>query len=204
MSVKKSSNAAVKQLENELKKSRMLNYILIALCAVLIVVCIVIAAVSCGSSNGVSSAPAAGTSAPVETDRTVCASGTDIPVGTYQRIAPDDSYGFALEFTEEGAVWFYEATKDGSLVQGFVGELVATSDTDCYSIPLFHVDFVPYTTASVKIETAENGQISITQIDKAAPLSNMIPFGEAITLTYVEDYKLSQTVVALYSDEMSE
>lgn len=201
MSVKKNNNSAVKELENKLKKAQMLNYILIAVCAVLIVVCIIISVSSCSSGKGTD----------LPSEETVSVSDTlsaDIGkfAGTYQYVSADDTYGFAMEFTEDGAVWFYEATKDETLVQGFVGELISnTSGSDIgYTIPLSKVDFTPYTTASVELELTENGNLRLTQTDSDAVLSANIPVGSAVTLSPVENYSLSQAIIALYADEMTE
>ncbi len=199
-SKKNNNNVALKELEQKLKNAHTLNYILIAVCAVLLVLCIVFAVSSCGGEAQIT--PSDDPSSPVSD--TVYVSATDIAVGTYQYISSDDSYGFAVEFTEDGAVWFYEATKDETLVQGFVGELVPTAEENCYRVPLFYVDFVPYTEASIKVESTVNGILYITQLDENALLSSRIPLGETVALTPVEGYSLSQTIIALYADQMTE
>ncbi len=197
----KKNNVAVIELENKLKKAHLLNYILIALCAVLIVVCIVVSAVSCSSGKG-TDLPSEETVTVPNTENTEKCEFT----GTYQYVSNDDSYGFALEFAEDGAVWFYEATKDETLLQGFVGELIKdTSGSDMgYYIPLYSIDFTPYTTASVELELTENGNLRVTQTDPEALLSDMITVGSAVTLYPVENYSLSQAIIALYADEMAE
>ena len=199
MSVKKNNSASVKELENKLKKSQTLNYILIAVCAALILACIILSVSSCGKEKG--------TDLPYVDTVSVSDSAEICPfAGTYQYLSSDDTYGFALEFTSEGAVWFYEATKDETIVQGFVGELIRnTSGSDIgYTIPLTKVDFTPYTTASVELELTEDGNLRLTQTDSDAVLSAYIPVGSAVTLYPVENYSLSQAIIALYANEMTE
>lgn len=201
MSANKKTGAAIIALENKLKKARLLNYILSALCAVLVIVCIVliIATSSCGTGHDL---PLTSEASSSDT-----ASLPDF-TGTYQYVSND--YGFALEFTDDGAVWFYEATKDEALMQGFVGELIkgsevsASDSSEGYYIPLYYVDFAPYTTAHIDISHTADGNITVTQFDESAPLSQYIPFGESVTLSPVENYSLSQVIVNLYSDQMTE
>lgn len=198
MSVKKNNNASVKQLENKLKNAQMLNYILIAVCAVLLVVCIVLAASSCGTGKDLPS------ESTVPVSQT--ASSSNI-VGTYQYVSADDTYGFAVEFTADGVIWFYEATKDESLVQGFVGEFAndaSASDADASCIKLYYIDGYLYTTANVEINATADGGITITQVDENALLTDRIPVGETVSLTPVENYSLDQVVVGLYADQMAE
>ncbi len=201
MSVKKKSGAAILALENKLKKARLLNIILAGVCAVLVIILVIfiIDTASCGTGHDLP--------LNVEASSSDTASLSEF-VGTYQYVSTD--YGFALEFTEDGAVWFYEATKDETLMRGFVGEVTRASEvsgsdsSEGYYIPLYYVDFTPYITAHIDITHTADGNITVTQIDESAPLSEYIPFGESVTLSPVENYSLSQVIVNLYSDQMTE